>query len=133
MSGPDDAERSVAPPATPSWLTTPCPSWCRRAHGEDDHPEDRYHQSESTILVAVAGSGDTVPVSASLVPVTLVVRVGQYPDAATWVLVEPAEGRHPRIALSPESARDLAAALLAQVDGLAGGDLGAGASDPRDR
>lgn len=101
--------------ARASWLGGPCPPWCVREHAETDHPEDRYHQSEPTILAAVAGSGDTVPVDDSLQPLTLVVRVGQYTDGAPWLLVEHAEGRHPRIVLTPESARALAAALLEQA------------------
>lgn len=99
-------------------MADPCPPWCTREHSDDDHPEDGYHQSEPTIVAVVAGSGDTVPVSASLLPMTLVVRVGQYPDGPPWVLVEPTEGRHPRIALTPESAQSLAAALLRQADAL---------------
>ncbi len=92
----------------PTWLTERCPAWCARTHREEDHPEDRYHQSEPALFPAVAAAADTVPVTASLRPMTLGVRLGRHLGAPlTWVAVESAEARQPRLVLTEESARVL--------------------------
>lgn len=89
----------------PTWLTEPCPSWCVRDHREDDHPDDRYHQSEPTIVPAIAGDGDAVPATDSLMAVDLSVRVGRHlDDELTWVAIE-TMGPGPGMMLSAESAR----------------------------
>lgn len=121
MSGAEDAAwTSAAHSPRPSWLTAPCPAWCVRQHAEDDHPEDRYHQSEPAIVPAVVGTGDAVPVTTTLRAETLVVRTGQYADdARVWLTVEPLEGRRPHVVLTPGSARSLVRALQEQLDGLA--------------
>lgn len=112
MSGGDDGARA-------SWLDGPCPSWCVREHAEDDHPEDRYHQSEPSILPAVAGSGDTVPVTASLRSLTLAARAGRYADDdLTWVVVESLEDQQPRMVLTADTARRLVRALRTQLAAL---------------
>ena len=77
MSGGDDGTRATASRAArPPWSKQPCPPWCTREHAADDHPEDRYHQSEPSILPVVAGAGDAVPVTTSLRALTLAVRLG---------------------------------------------------------
>lgn len=123
MSGGDDGARAAADrTARPPWPGEPCPPWCTRAHAPDDHPEDRYHQSEASLLPVVAGSGDTVPVTASLRPLTLVVRAGRYDGGRTWLVIEATEDARPRMALTVDAARALAEALQVQLDAL-GDDL----------
>ena len=92
----------------PTWLAEGCPAWCAREHLEDDHPEDRYHHSEPSLVPAVAAAADTVPVTASLESMTLVVWLGRHVGTSlVWVAVEPAERREPRLVLTEESARAL--------------------------
>lgn len=100
----------------PSWLDESCPAWCTREHREEDHPDDHYHQSEATVVPAVAGPGDTVPLTASLTATTLGVRVGRHVgDDLTWLVVEALEAPRPRLVLTAESAGALHRALEAQL------------------
>ncbi len=112
-----DGVRAAAQAGRPPWPDGRCPPWCTREHAADDYPEDRYHQSEPALLPVVAGPADTVPVTASLRPLSLVVRAGRHDDDdRTWLVVESAEAARPRIVLTVEGARSLAGALLDQVD-----------------
>ncbi|MBF4563300.1 hypothetical protein ITJ43_14290 [Microbacterium sp. VKM Ac-2870] len=43
----------------PSWLTEPCPSWCQADHQDQDHPDDRYHQSRQVLVSVVAPKSAT--------------------------------------------------------------------------
>lgn len=105
--------------ARPSWQAAPCPPWCARVHTEEDHPEDRYHQSEPSVVAAVAGRGDDIPVTASLRPVSLAVRAGRYVDGdLTWLVVEPLEQRAPRLVVTAETAGALLLGLQEQLAGL---------------
>lgn len=118
MAADDPTGTPGADPPRPSWLTGPCPAWCTRQHAEDDHPEDRYHQSQPTLAAAIAGTGDAVPVTASLQPATLAARAGRYADDdLTWLVVEPLEGR-PYLVITAASARGLVHVLQEQLRGL---------------
>jgi hypothetical protein len=35
-------------PARSGWTFESCPRWCTRQHDDDDHPDDRYHDSAPT-------------------------------------------------------------------------------------
>lgn len=103
-------------PSAPTWLVEPCPSWCARTHEENDHPEDRYHQSEPSILPALVGAADTVPVTDSFESLDLLVRRGRYVgQPLEWVLIEPMEAIRPRLLLTIESARLLLPRLAEQI------------------
>lgn len=116
MAGADDGTTAGGVPRRPSWLDEACPRWCTREHGEDDHPEDRYHQGEPSVFTTVAGSDDGVAPGASLQPMALGVRLGrQVGDERTWLLVEPLDGRRPRAVLSVHAAQALARHLARQV------------------
>ncbi|WP_408896238.1 DUF6907 domain-containing protein [Nocardioides sp. R1-1] len=92
----------------PSWLDEKCPRWCARTHCEDDHPEDRYHQSEATIFTARAGAGDDVPLNATIRPLELCIRTGRYVgERETWIVIEALEAARPRLLVTEQSARDL--------------------------
>lgn len=92
----------------PSWLDERCPRWCTRTHLEDDHPEDRYHQSEATLFAARAGAGDDVPLNATLRSLELCIRTGRYVgERETWIVIEALEAARPRLLVTEQSARDL--------------------------
>jgi hypothetical protein len=108
--------------STPTWLTETCPSWCVREHHEQDHPDDRYHQSETSFFPAVAAARDTVRVTVSMRGMDLTVWMGQYVgESLTWVVIEPDEARTPRLILSAESAISLSNEIAARVTCLRGG------------
>ncbi|KRB77165.1 hypothetical protein ASE01_10485 [Nocardioides sp. Root190] len=116
MAGADEQSEPDRGRTGPTWLGESCPSWCAREHGEDDHPEDRFHQSEPSLFPAVAGSGDTVPLAASMQAVTLGVRIGrQVGEDRTWLLIESLEHRRPRTVLTHETARALLHHLADQL------------------
>lgn len=103
----------VAGRSAPTWLDEPCPPWCARVHLEEDHPEDRYHQSEPSIFGGVAGAGDQVPLTASLRPLSLGIRLGRHVgDAGVWLAIESLEASHPRLILTEVTAQ----ALLQRLD-----------------
>lgn len=101
---------------TPTWLTEQCPNWCVRDHREEDHPEDRFHQSEAAVVPVVAGDGgarDRPIVADSLNSTELTVRIGRHiGEAFTWLDMSPTEGRSPAMVLSRDSARSLARSIL---------------------
>lgn len=112
-----DHDRSEGQPRRPTWQQLPCPDWCERMHEEDDHPEDRYHQSEPSFIPLTAATERTVPVTASLRNVDLLVRVGQYVDELIeWVVIEPLDMPQPRLVMTVESAHSLVRGLTEQLD-----------------
>lgn len=101
---------------TPSWLTEPCPAWCRRRHQEQEHPEDRFHQSDPAVVATVAGDADTIPITDSLTPVDLTVRLGRHvDDSVEWIAIEALESPRPRLVLTTDSARRLAREIAEQL------------------
>jgi hypothetical protein len=85
----------------------PCPSWCRRVHATDDHPDDRHHHSRVLLVAVVTGHPTLEPDDrgeAVSVAVRLVRRVG---SALTWLEILSEEGPQVRLVLTAESARHL--------------------------
>lgn len=121
MTRPDrDAPESGHNPALPTWLDEACPSWCTRDHRERDHPEDRYHQSDPTMVTVTAGDGATVPVTDSLETIDMLVLLGRYVgDPRTWLTIEPAERPAPRLVLTIASARALVGCIDDQLQRVA--------------
>ncbi len=100
----------------PTWLEEPCPSWCARAHHEDDHPDDRFHQSDGQLVAALAGSGGA-PVDERVAPTTIVVRMGRYAGAArSWIDLAAADPGLPHLVMSVETARAVADAAIRLAD-----------------
>lgn len=100
----------------PTWLTEGCPAWCTREHRQLDHPDDRYHRSEASIVPGVVAARPSVPISASLQGLDLVVWLGRYVgEAVEWVVIEPIERREPRLVLTVETARSLVQHLSGQL------------------
>jgi len=99
----------------PRWQSAPCPQWCVRDHREEDHPDDRYHQSEASTISVLADTALAVgpPRWAML---ELVVRLGRYQEeTAAWIRVEAAEQPQPCLLLSVDSARLLGEHLHLQL------------------
>lgn len=88
--------------ARPSWLVEECPAWCTREHHEEDHPEDRRHQSPASIM-----SMD-VPTTAIPAGTTQTVEVAVYLDQPVaqpvrWLRVESVDSSRVRLALATGS------------------------------
>lgn len=103
----------------PSWQQEPCPAWCARPHQEGDHLEDRFHQSEGTIVPAMVvddplGSPPTMRMTE-----LVVVAVQHLGDPTTWIRVEAAEGRDPRLVMEAGAMHRLVPVLDALTTRLA--------------
>ncbi|MCR4513998.1 hypothetical protein [Aeromicrobium sp. 50.2.37] len=101
----------------PHWLHEPCPHWCASTHREDDAPEDRHHDSAPTyvpVVIGVREPGGARP--RTQITDLLVVRTRRCGEPEEWVFVgEPDQDRQ-YLALAPDSARRVAAALVDQLD-----------------
>lgn len=104
--------------ARAAWQSAPCPSWCTQRHHDDDHPDDRYHDSvavpvASTVMQRdrAAGPGQWVEVPAELTVVT-----SRHADPAstaeTVTFIGRADRTDQQLQLSPGSAKHLAEAIL---------------------
>lgn len=101
------------PARAPSWLTAPCPPWCTRSHHEQDHPEDRRHQDDGTVVPVVLGRVEPGRLGYLAQAGEVVVqRVRELPPGAPtwWVIAESERARAPLV-LSEESAARLRSAL----------------------
>ncbi|TYL55914.1 hypothetical protein FXB39_01565 [Nocardioides sp. BGMRC 2183] len=117
MTGPDPTQHP--PEGRPSWLAEACPPWCAREHHEQDHPEDRYHQSAPSFAPVIAALGHAIPVTDALTAVELIIRMARYVgDVHTWIAIEGTEAPEPRLVLTAESARSLVQHLEEQLDSL---------------
>ncbi|WGL53033.1 hypothetical protein P5P86_04220 [Nocardioides sp. BP30] len=103
-------------PQHPTWLTEGCPPWCTGEHGQLDHPDDRYHRSEASIVPGVVAARPVAPVTASLQGLDLVAWLGRYVgESVEWVVIEPIDRREPRLVVTAETARSLVQHLTAQL------------------
>lgn len=93
-----------------SWLDTPCPPWCQRIHQPDDHPDDRRHQSEGHLLALTLS--DRMPPRAPQAQEEVVLLADHGPgEQEIWIRLESVESPSVRLALTADSARDLADAI----------------------
>lgn len=115
------------PDALPSWLDRACPPWCVREHGEDDHLEDRRHQSVEESLPIErgdfpgpeGGDPDRAPRRQEewlVVAHATTGRPAQPP--VVWVHLGQEEGREVALDLTHDSARRLRDALTRCLDRL---------------
>ncbi|MCD6640172.1 MAG: hypothetical protein LT071_09695 [Nocardioides sp.] len=81
----------------PSWQQEPCPPWCERTHLESDHLEDRFHQSEGTLVPAMVVDDPLSSPPTMRLTELVVVAVRHPGDSTTWIRVEAAEGSDPRL------------------------------------
>lgn len=107
-----------------SWQTEPCPSWCVREHQDDDHPDDRYHDSDTTVVSAVmadrdrgGGSGSWTHETAELAIVT-----SRYDDSTQLITFIGRDDRPDQhLIMTPESAGRLAQALTRHLSSMSAG------------
>lgn len=106
--------------SNPSWLNEECPAWCIGDHHEDDHPDDRIHDSDGqTVSVALHPSqrltraGDDGEASELIIVTSR--RAG---DQAEWTYIGEADRARQYLNLSRDSARRLASALARHLDAL---------------
>lgn len=113
--------------ALPSWLDHPCPPWCVREHADDDHLEDRRHQSVEELLSVVrgdypgpeGGDHDLAPRPQQEWLVVAHAAAGrQAQPPVVWVHLGQEEGREVALDLTRDSARRLRDALSRCLDRL---------------
>lgn len=116
MTRHDDEPTTSHQREQPEWPAEPCPGWCVREHDRLDHPDDRYHQSEASLVSGEAATRFTIPLTASLEELDLVVWVGRYAgECDDWLVIEPTEQPEPRLLITLETARGLLDQLSEQV------------------
>lgn len=100
----------------PTWLAERCPDWCVRDHAEDDHPDDRYHQSEGSLVPGVVATRFAIPLTAALERLDLITWIGRYAgEREDWLVIEPTVQREPRLMITLETARGLVEQLSQQL------------------
>ncbi|HEY3530618.1 MAG TPA: hypothetical protein VGK78_15840 [Nocardioides sp.] len=88
-----------------------CPGWCARRHLQEDHPEDRLHQSPPIHAVLMTGPS-WLPHDAAHRASPVVARLVQHTDSSeAWLEVTSEEDGAVRLAVTPESGRRLVALL----------------------
>lgn len=104
----------------PTWLDEPCPPWCARVHDEGDHPEDRVHQGEPSIVPAVLlRDSPTLADDRREVPGEVLAQAMRaLGSSRTWVLICEPEDVTSMTMLDASSAGELADALRRVVDEL---------------
>ncbi|HEY1135693.1 MAG TPA: hypothetical protein VGE77_14050 [Nocardioides sp.] len=97
----------------PTWLTEPCPAWCRNEHHEDDHPEDRVHRGDVAVVPAVVARWALPTQFHGELTELLVHRVQPVSRFSGWLVVQEAEGQEHRLVVHEDSVAALAASLSA--------------------
>lgn len=105
----------------PTWLDPACPPWCVREHLEDDHPDDRRHQSVEEVLPVVRGEfpgpeGSGPDGGPAVQENWLVVGHRAAGGDSVWVHLGQEEGRQISIDLDRDSAQRLLDALTRCLD-----------------
>lgn len=100
----------------PTWLEEKCPEWCTRMHLEDDHPEDRYHQDDGTIVPSIVAVLECRTMRRVAHPEELVIQRSQWPsDPQVWVSVTAMESSTPSLTVAVDCIPLLLAALRARL------------------
>jgi hypothetical protein len=102
----------------PKWLDEQCPSSCDRIHEESDHPEDRFHQAEPTVLPSIVRRS-LLPEDRPEACELLVMPVALTDRPRPWIVLHESEGRSGLI-LDRATAQRLQDALGAATAQLAG-------------
>ena len=91
--------------------STPCPTWCRRPHTAEPHPDDRHHAGAVRRAAVVAGQ-PLLEADDLASPCSVVARLLRRADSdQTWVEMVSEEGREVRMVVTLESARRLRTVL----------------------
>lgn len=100
------------------WQTEPCPPWCTQDHRDDDHPDDRYHDSAVTRVPVIlierdhaAGPGRWEREAGEITIVTS--RHADTAEVVTFIGRDDGPGQ--QLTLTPEGAARLAAAIARHV------------------
>lgn len=107
--------------ARANWQSEPCPSWCVREHHDDDHRDDRYHDSETTLTPSAFAlrDFDAGPGVWQVEMGEIAIVTSKHVETDTVVTFI---GRDDRIGhsltMTPETAAQLAAALTRHVASL---------------
>lgn len=96
---------------TTSWADAPCPAWCARTHGRDDHPEDRRHQGPAQLITLTIGSSPPTVIGDARTIDVVVHADRPAGSAEDWLRIESAESAEVRLALTAPSTRELIRAL----------------------
>lgn len=101
---------------SPPWMQGSCPSWCVRTHTDTDREEDRFHQSEPSVVPVLASRADATPASAAMESYDAIVRVVRHAgEVVDWLAIEPLELADGRLILTAESARALSVTIDEQL------------------
>lgn len=101
----------------PAWQRSDCPAWCTREHLPADHEDDRYHQSEATIVPVVrllSHEGSQLQREAVADEVAVLVLQHQ-DDSEWWLSLSFAQQSMVYLRLSHESAERLTRSLHAPL------------------
>ena len=101
-----------------SWQSEPCPAWCTRRHADDDHPDDRYHDSAPTQVPAILLERDAAagPGRWSSAAGEITIITSRYVDGGDTITVIGREDLPDRqLSLTPEGAARLAEAIARHV------------------
>ena len=104
-----------------SWQSEPCPAWCTRRHADDDHPDDRYHDSAPAQVPAILLERDAAagPGRWSSTAGEITIITSRYVGGADTIIVIGREDRlDQQLSLSPEGAARLAEAIARHVASL---------------
>jgi hypothetical protein len=88
-----------------------CPTWCGRAHGAGDHPDDRHHTSPPRLVALVTGNPVLEPDDHAHAVSAVLRLVRRTESGLTWVEVVSEEGQEVRLVVTTESARRLVTTL----------------------
>lgn len=98
-----------------SWQAEPCPPWCVREHHDNDHPDDRYHDSDTTLVSAVMADRDRLGGTGRWTHETaeLAIVTSRYDDTTQLITFIGRDDRPDQhLVMTPESAERLAQALI---------------------
>lgn len=105
-------------PKPAKWQTKPCPPWCAREHRDNDHPDDRFHDSARTVVPTIFAQPDRVAARGRWILESddLTIVTSQHEKNATAITFIGREDRvGQELMMAPESAARLAESLLAHL------------------
>lgn len=102
-----------------AWQSEPCPAWCTQQHRDDDHPEDRFHDSVATRVPMVFAERDheAGPGRWAHTPGEISIVTSRHAETSD-VVVFIGRDEHPgqELSLTPEGAARLAVAIARHLD-----------------
>lgn len=102
-----------------SWRSEACPSWCVKDHHDDDHPDDRFHDSAATRVPVIFAERDheAGPGRWAHVPGEISIITSQHVESSEVVVFIGREDHvDQRLNLSVEGAARLAEGIERHLD-----------------